>query len=81
MNELETIRLKIKKLYEANPRIHLDVLMNRPKLSLKNAEAEITGVYPHIFQLKEKAEGASERHTVRYSEVLTGHIIIHELQQ
>ncbi len=73
------IKQKIKNLYENNPDIHLDVDIPRPKVYIKNAGAKITGVYAHIFQLEDCK--TLQKYTIRYSEVMVGHITIHELSQ
>lgn len=79
MTELENIRLKIKDLYNAAERIHVDFTSAYQKPPLKNVPAELIGVYPHIFCIVEKSAGCARRHTLQYTDVVTKQIIIKEL--
>ncbi len=72
------IRARIRRLYETAPQIRMDVSLQRPKLSLVGAEATITGVYPHIFQIEETSTGVVRRHTLQYADVLIRRIVIYE---
>lgn len=81
MLRLEEIRAQIKHLYQTNPIIHMDVSLVSPRLSLHNAEAKITGVYPHIFQIEEYSSGFPKRHTLQYTDVLIKQITILELPE
>lgn len=40
---------------------------------------KIVGVYPHIFQVEEAAGSPPRRHSLQYSDVLVGHVVISEL--
>lgn len=80
MTTLDIIKSKIQKLYKTNPNIHINVSMTNPKISLNNEPAVIKGVYPHIFQIEERSNGSPKCHTLQYTEVLTKHIEILELE-
>ncbi len=77
----EQMRKKIKKLYETNPEIHLDISLTKPKLILKNAKAKIVGVYLHIFCIEEDSGRQTKRYSIRYADVMPGHIDVLELAQ
>ncbi len=81
MTQLDAIREKIKKLHRESPIIHLSASISRPRLSLSNAEVEITGVYPHVFIVKEINSPGRNLHTVQYTDVLIKHIVISELEK
>ena len=76
MTVLDTIKEKIQHLYRTNPKIHITVILNRPKVNVTNCEATIIGVYPNIFQI----ESQGKHYTVQYTEVLMKSIIISELE-
>ncbi len=77
----ERLKKQIKELYETNPIIHLDVVLSRHKFPIKNAEAKIKGVYPHIFQVEENANGLIKCHTIQYTDLLIGNIVISEIEK
>lgn len=81
MNETEKIRAKIKKLYETNPHIHLNMTVQHPGVTLTNTPATITGVYSHIFQIESDEIDILKRYTVQYSEVLMGKVEIVEIKK
>ena len=53
MSTLEIIREKIRHLYETNPEVHMNVVLDNPRTVLKNTPAKIVGVYPYIFRIEE----------------------------
>jgi uncharacterized protein Veg len=75
------IRAQILQLFQTNPNIHMNVSLSRPKLVLENAPAKILSVYPHIFQIEECSCGAPKKHILQYSDILTRHIVITELEE
>ncbi len=77
----ENIKKQIKELYETTPMIHVDVSMSKPRFVIKNAEVKIKGVYPHIFQLEENDSGQVRCHTVQYTDVMIGNIVIAEMKK
>lgn len=81
MNQLDTIREQIRALFERDPKIHVSINMQRPKLSLKNDLAVIKEIYPRVFVLEEQSSGTPKCHTVQYAEVLTKQIRILELEE
>ena len=76
---IDTIRKDIRKLFEENPHIHVNVTMRHPKVSVQNGAAVIKGVYPNTFQLEETESGFTQRHCVQYNDVLIGRVEILEL--
>ncbi len=70
------IRAKIQNIFESNPNIKMNVNLKRPKLILENASAVIKGVYPHIFQIEETTDGKLRTHTLKYTDIIAGHIEI-----
>ncbi|MGI6772221.1 MAG: hypothetical protein GX264_06055 [Clostridiales bacterium] len=81
MTQLAIIRDKIKKLYNTNPNIHINVLMKRPTICLSNEPAVIKGVYPHLFLIEERSSGFSRCRTVQYTDVLTKCVEIVEISE
>lgn len=79
MSTLEIIREKIRHLYETNPEVHMNVVLDNPKTVLKNTPAKIVGVYPYIFRIEESTSGKPRKHTLQYSDVLIKNIVILEL--
>lgn len=77
---IDTIRKDIRRLFEENPYIHVNVTMRHPKVSVQNGAAVIKGVYPNTFQLEETESGFTQRHCVQYNDVLIGRVEILELQ-
>lgn len=80
MNELDFIKLRIKKLYESKPNIHINISIAHPKLNLTNDPVIIKGVYPHVFRIEECSSGVPKCHTLQYTDVLTKQIEIIELE-
>lgn len=78
---IETIKRHIRKLYETDPHIHMNVTMRHPKVDVKNAPAVIKGVYPNIFQVEEDGDGYSRIHLWQYNDILIGRVEILELQE
>ena len=79
MNPLEAIRAAVKALSDKDPHVHVNVSIKRPKISILNDPAEIVGIYPNVFRLREHHDGCEKLHTVKYSDILTGQIEILEL--
>ncbi len=80
MASMERIKAGVKKLYQTNPNIHMDVHLSNPKLVLENAEAKIIGVYPHIFQIEEYTHEQPKTHMLQYSDILIRRIVILEME-
>ncbi len=79
MYPLEAIRAKVAALHEHDPNVHVNVSISRPKIKIDNDPAQIIGIYPHVFMLREFHDGVEKTHTVKYSDLLTGQIEIVEL--
>lgn len=80
MTSLELIKAKMKQLYQTNPNIHITASIATPKTELKDELVKLKGVYPHIFQIEETTTGSARCHTLQYTEILTEHIEISELE-
>ena len=78
---INTVRTKIKELYQINPNIHVNVSMTRPKIAVRNSPAIIKAVYEHVFQIQECSPEGNRIHTVQYSDICTKQIEIIELKQ
>ena len=76
---LAFIRRSVLKLYKTHPQIHINVSIVHPKIKLFNVEAVITGVYPHIFTIKEETKGVVYYRSLTYADLITGRIEILEL--
>ncbi len=80
MTDIELIKRGIKKLYETDPQVHLDVSLTHPKLVLINDPAVIKGVYSNLFRIEEYSTGRPQCHSLQYGDILTGRIRVHELK-
>ena len=80
MSTVEHIKSEIKRLYETDPNIHINVKMTHPKVIVEGTPTKIVGVYKNIFQVEE-CEGGKlpTRHTFQYGVVLIGQVVIEEL--
>ncbi len=76
----QEIRLLISNLFQTNPNIHMNISLSKPKLHLDNVAATIKGVYPHLFRIEEQTQGCPRFHTLQYTDILTNHITILELE-
>lgn len=73
------IKERITELYNSSPNIHISISIKRPRLELSDVEAEIKGVYAHLFSIEARDKGFSQIHSVQYSDVLIGKVKILEL--
>lgn len=80
MSATESIRRRVKRLYETNPNIHLNVRIPHHKVTVQAAPAVIRGVYPNIFCVEETTSGQPRSHSIQYTEILIGQIEIPELR-
>ena len=74
-------KIRLKKLYETHPEIHISINSNRPKINLINELAIIKGVYPHIFQIEVKENNQIKSYYMQYEDVLIKKIEISELKR
>ena len=79
MSTVEHIKSEIKRLYETNPDIHINVKMIHPKVIVEGTPAKIVGVYKNIFQIEENDSGRPTRHIFQYGDVMIGQVVIEEL--
>ena len=80
MNTVEHIKSEIERLYKTDPNVLVSVNMKRPKLIIERAPAKIVGVYKNIFRIEECGTGLPTRHTLQYSDVLIGQVVIEKLE-
>lgn len=80
MNSLESIQQQIRRLCQTDPHVHLTVKVSRPKLSVTNVPAVIKGVYRNLFCVEESTCGYPRMHSIQYTEVLIGQVVIAELK-
>ena len=78
---VEGIRNKIKRLYEAGGDVHVSINTVRPRINVENSPAKIKGVYPNIFRIEEYDDGVPKCHSVQYTDVLIGQVKISELDE
>ena len=76
---METIRQDIRRLFETDPQVHVNVTMRHPKVSVQNGPATIKGVYPNTFQLEATNCALTQRYSVQYNDVLIGRVEILEM--
>ena len=81
MTILDDIKIKIKRLYETNPDIHINFITTFPKIHLIDEPARITGVYKNVFTLEEYSKGNPQKHTFQYTDVFTKQVEIIELNK
>lgn len=81
MVDIEVIKTKIKWLYENNVDIHVDVHSKRPKISVQDAIANITGVYKNLFTIETFEKGMKKTYSVQYTDLFIGKVKIKELEK
>ncbi len=75
MKDVNEIKCRIQELFLANPEIHVNVSISRPKIHIENQVARIKGVYRNLFEV----EARGKQYSVNYVDVLTNNIQIVEL--
>ncbi len=80
MDTIDTIRSRIRSLYETNPAIHVNVTISAQKIDLRNRPVVLSGVYPHVFRIEDRADGKPVHYTLQYADVLTKNVEIMELE-
>ncbi len=73
------LKSKMQKLFENAPHVHLTAILPRYPLKLVDVEAEIVGVYAHIFGVEVTQNGSEKRFFFQYGEIMTHNVIIEEL--
>ncbi len=79
MTAIEKIKTGICKLYEKGEVIHITITLTHPRINLKEAPAEIKGVYPHVFRVEEHGVPNPKGYTLQYTDLLTNNVKISEL--
>ncbi len=81
METTETLRNKIRFLYEKQITLHIDVRLSHPKIDIRGAAVVIKDVYPFLFRVETPDEKTKQCYTLGYQDVMTGNIRIAELDQ
>lgn len=76
----EAVRTRIEKLHKESPVIHISVSLNHHRVELINEPVIIKSVYPNIFRIEEVNKTNPGTHTVQYTEIVSGHIKISEIE-
>lgn len=79
MSVMDWIRFRIRKLYETDPHIHMNVRITHPKVNMNSVPVVIKDVYPNLFRIEEDHNGQRRCHSIQYAEVLMGQVSIPEL--
>ena len=79
MDSFEYIRHKVMRLYETEPCIHISIKTSHSRTARQEIPAVIKGVYKSIFQIEECDVKHPTRITVQYNDLLTGQVVIKEL--
>ncbi len=80
MTTIEFIKSEIRKFYETDTEIHINISITHPKINLRSDPAKITGVYSNLFRIEEYSNGTPVTHTLKYTDVLTNQIEIEEIK-
>ena len=76
--DVETIKRRLKELYEKNKLIHVSVITGRNKLT--DVPSNITGIYNHFLCVTSKVKNYNdESFTINFIDILIGKFIIKEL--
>ncbi|MBQ7849997.1 MAG: hypothetical protein IJ343_09770 [Clostridia bacterium] len=75
---IESVRERIRALYERAPHIRISMAAAHSRL-VQDSQVVIVGVYPHVFCVEEPVGGTLQRHTFQYADVITRRIVIEGL--
>lgn len=78
---INTIKTKIKELYESNTILHLTIHDRKMKAFVQNAEVIISAIYPSIFQVTEYNVDSPKTYSIQYVEILMHSIQLKELDE
>lgn len=76
---MKNIRERVQARMKTNPKIRFSTCMPQTRLKLDKVEGVIVGAYTHIFQVDEESTGRKLRHTLQYTDLISGHVKIEEL--
>lgn len=72
MTALEIAKNRIESQYRTAPETYARIRMTHPKVELDRDRVTILGVYKNIFMIEEYTTGVPKKHTLQYTDVLTG---------
>lgn len=76
---VKEIRSRIQKRMKTNPHVRFSTNMPQTRLKLERVEGVLVGAYTHIFQVDEQSTGRKLRHTLQYTDLISGHVKIEDL--
>lgn len=81
MQDINEMKKAILEIYEGGMPIHVDVCLKKPRVSVENAPARITGVYKNLFRIETVENGMTKSYTVQYTDLCIGGVKIRELEK
>ncbi len=73
---LQSVKAMVELLYRTSPDIYVSVNVSHPRVVLDKVPVTITGVYPHVFRVKERGTPTPKSYTVQYTDLLTKQVTI-----
>lgn len=80
MQDISVLKDMIARLYEAGGEIHIEVHSTKPRISVSDSPARITGVYKNLFRIETVEDGLKKAYTVQYTDLFIGKVRIKELE-
>lgn len=80
LNDIRIAREKIKYLCENKILVHIKFSLTRSKANAKCYDGFVTGVYPNLFTAELICNDSKKQQTFQYIDLLTGNVIIEELE-
>lgn len=79
MQGVKELRQRIQYRMKTNPKIRFSTSLPQTRLKLESVEGVIVGAYSHIFQVEEESTGRKLRHTLQYTDLISGHVRVENL--
>lgn len=76
---VEGCKARIQHLYEQGARLRVSMALTHSRV-VQDAEVTITGVYKHLFCVREVNPGPQQNHTFTYTDLITRRIAIQEVR-
>ena len=80
MNELVMLKSKVENLFKTCPNVHMDLSLKTERIYLTNVSADITAVYPNLFEVMVHEDNGVKKHIFQYVDLLTKNVKIKELE-